>query len=272
MREVTLLYAAFAVVALWLLGELLLQRRAPLHWRALALLGFLVLVAGVAQQTLPLIGVGVVAFGAGQALATRAVKHASDASYWSLVAPESVPLLGRLFGAEARPEPVAGPDVEREPEPVRRPVPEPEPVPAPEAVEATAVFQTDEYAVGGDSVSYVQSDYTYPQYPQYPHPQSEYAQASYSAETDSYAQPYQEQYQQQHQEYAQYQQYQPYTEQQQYAAYESYEPHAQQASYDQHSYDQHPYDQQQYAQPQHGYDYEQVGYYTPDPQYQAPQG
>ncbi|WP_133260117.1 hypothetical protein [Streptacidiphilus pinicola] len=269
----TLLYAAFAVVALWLLGELLLQRRAPLHWRALALLGFLVLVAGVAQRTLPLIGAGVLAFGAGQALATRAVKHSAGASYWSLVAPERVPVLGRLFGGEARPEPELEPELEREAE-FEPPVePVPVSVPEPDAVEATAVFQTDEYAVEGDSVYYAQNDYGYTQnaypqqdYPQHEYPQNEYAQneyaqAGYYAEADPYAQPYQEQYQQQYQEYAQYQQYPQYTEQQQYASYEqqAYPPQA-------------PYEPQQYAQPQTGYDYEQAGYYTPDPQHHAPQG
>ncbi|MEZ0093744.1 hypothetical protein [Streptacidiphilus sp. EB129] len=100
------LYAAFAVVALWLLGELLLQHRAQPHWRVLALLGFLVLVAGVAQRSLPLIGAGVVAFGAGQALVTRAVKNAYG-SHWSLRSADGslpgalarVPLLGTVFPA-----------------------------------------------------------------------------------------------------------------------------------------------------------------------------
>ncbi|MBC3841997.1 hypothetical protein GXW82_22800 [Streptacidiphilus sp. 4-A2] len=69
------LYAAFAVVALWLLGELLVQHRAPAHWRGLALLGFLGLVAGVQQGSVVVVVVGVVAFGAGQGLVTRSVKQ-----------------------------------------------------------------------------------------------------------------------------------------------------------------------------------------------------
>ncbi|WP_152648695.1 hypothetical protein [Streptacidiphilus anmyonensis] len=267
----TLLYAAFAVVALWLLGELLLQRRAPLHWRALALVGFLVLVAGVAQGSLPLIGVGVVAFGAGQALATRAVKHAGDATHWSLVAPESVPVVGRLFGGEpsapapkgrsrrARPEPAATPE--------RGPVPEPVPVSAAEpqaadteaaAVEATAVFQAEEYAVEGDSVYYPSTD------PQQQEPA--YYAYGYTAEqqASSYADPYQESYADPYaQQYQEYPQYQPYAEpQQSYASYEQQPDYAQQYP-------------AEYA-PQYGgyegYDQGQQPYYTQDPQYHAPQG
>lgn len=98
------LYLAFAVVALWLLGELLLQRRAPVQWRALALVGFLALTGGVAERSLPLIAVGVVGFGAGQAQATRAVKRGGR-EHWTLRAAESLPFAQRLFGAAALPAP-----------------------------------------------------------------------------------------------------------------------------------------------------------------------
>lgn len=60
------LYAALAVVALWLLAELLLQNRAPLHWRALALGGFLLVAAGMAVHLVPVIAVGALAFAAGR--------------------------------------------------------------------------------------------------------------------------------------------------------------------------------------------------------------
>ncbi|WP_042398752.1 hypothetical protein [Streptacidiphilus carbonis] len=105
------LYAAFALVALWLLGELLLQHRAAPYWRVLALLGFLALVAGVAKGSVPLIGGGVVAFGAGQYLVTRSVKAATG-THWSLRSPDGslpgplagVPLLAGVFPAgEAAP-------------------------------------------------------------------------------------------------------------------------------------------------------------------------
>ncbi|WP_051970542.1 hypothetical protein [Kitasatospora azatica] len=69
------LYAALAVVALWLIAELLLQNRAPLHWRAVALGGFLLVVAGMAIRSVPVIGVGAAAFAAGQVFVTLSVKH-----------------------------------------------------------------------------------------------------------------------------------------------------------------------------------------------------
>ena len=43
----TVLYIAFGVVALWLLGEVLLQYKARLRWRLLAFAGFLGVVGGV---------------------------------------------------------------------------------------------------------------------------------------------------------------------------------------------------------------------------------
>ncbi|MFC5906464.1 hypothetical protein [Streptacidiphilus monticola] len=130
------LYCAFAVVALWLLGELLLQRRAPVHWRGLAFGGFLVLVAGVVRGSLPLIGAGVVGFGAGQWLTTQAVKRGTG-EHWALRAAERLPLAGRLFGAEAAPPP------EPEPEPVVGEVSQVEeyvPEPAPDSLEQTQTW------------------------------------------------------------------------------------------------------------------------------------
>jgi len=107
-----LLYVAFAVVALWLLGELLVQHRAPAHWRALALLGFLGLVAGVHQGSAVIVGGGVLAFGAGQSLVTRSVKR-GEGPHWSLRGPDGalpgplgrLPLVARVFPAADVPEP-----------------------------------------------------------------------------------------------------------------------------------------------------------------------
>ncbi|MFI9272458.1 hypothetical protein ACIGXM_17290 [Kitasatospora sp. NPDC052896] len=102
------LYAALAVVALWLVAELLLQNRAPLHWRGAALGGFLLVVAGMATRSVVLIGVGAVVFAAGQVLVTLAVKRGEPAG-WSLRAADGslpgplarVPLLGALTGGAA---------------------------------------------------------------------------------------------------------------------------------------------------------------------------
>ncbi|WP_175412359.1 hypothetical protein [Streptomyces sp. TRM64462] len=66
----TVLYIAFGVVALWLLGEVLLQYKARLRWRLLAFFGFLGVVAGVVVSSLVLIIVGALAFGVGQTLVT----------------------------------------------------------------------------------------------------------------------------------------------------------------------------------------------------------
>ena len=115
-----LLYAAFAVVALWLLGEVLLQHRAPAQWRALALLGFLGLVAGVHQGSAPIVGGGVLAFGAGQGLVTRSVKRGGG-PHWSLRRADgalpgplgALPLLGRVFPAAEVPEAAAETDPAR---------------------------------------------------------------------------------------------------------------------------------------------------------------
>lgn len=66
----TVLYIAFGVVALWLLGEVLLQYKARLRWRLVAFFGFLGVPVGVLLSSVPLIVAGAVAFLFGQALVT----------------------------------------------------------------------------------------------------------------------------------------------------------------------------------------------------------
>lgn len=70
----TVLYIAFVVVALWLVYEVLFQHRAKLRWRALALAGFLGVVLGVMMRSIPVIGLGAVAFAVGQTYVTLSVK------------------------------------------------------------------------------------------------------------------------------------------------------------------------------------------------------
>ncbi|MFD8479578.1 hypothetical protein [Kitasatospora sp. NPDC059673] len=77
------LYGALALVAVWLVAELLLQNRAALHWRALALAGFLGVVAGMTQSSVPVIVAGAAAFAAGQAMVTLSVKRGRPVG-WSL--------------------------------------------------------------------------------------------------------------------------------------------------------------------------------------------
>jgi hypothetical protein len=233
------LYAAFALVALWLLGELLLQHRAPVHWRALALLGFLGLVAGVHLSQLAVIGVGVPAFASGQLLVTRAVKR-GDAEHWSLRAADGslpgalrrLPLLGSAFPVPETPEP-------GEVVPVQQ-VGEVGPI---ETVEPAPGAAGAEYAPQDYGGYEVQADYGQHPYDDYGRPQPEPA---YGYEQAQPQPEYDYQYQQQQQQQYYYPQQQPYQEQ--YGQQEQYVPQ--------------PYAQQQY-QPE----YPQ---YAPYPAYQEP--
>ncbi|MBU3871274.1 hypothetical protein KN815_46690 [Streptomyces sp. 4503] len=79
----TVLYIAFGVVALWLLGEVLLQYKARLRWRLLAFVGFLGVVVGVLIPSVPVIGVGAIAFAIGQTYVTLSFRRGFAAG-WAL--------------------------------------------------------------------------------------------------------------------------------------------------------------------------------------------
>ncbi|SCE10731.1 hypothetical protein GA0115240_13872 [Streptomyces sp. DvalAA-14] len=79
----SVLYIAFGIVALWLLGEVLLQYKARLRWRLLAFVGFLGVVGGVALREVVVIILGALAFGAGQSLVTLSYKRGFSTG-WSL--------------------------------------------------------------------------------------------------------------------------------------------------------------------------------------------
>ncbi|WP_405809840.1 hypothetical protein OG524_09620 [Streptomyces sp. NBC_01520] len=66
----TVLYIAFGIVALWLLGEVLLQYKARLRWRLLAFGGFLGVVLGVLIPSVLVIALGAIAFATGQTYVT----------------------------------------------------------------------------------------------------------------------------------------------------------------------------------------------------------
>ncbi|WP_369204249.1 hypothetical protein [Streptomyces sp. PU-14G] len=71
----TVLYIAFGVVALWLLGEVLLQYKARLRWRLLAFGGFLAVVVGTTVlPSVIVIGLGIAAFALGQTFVTLSVR------------------------------------------------------------------------------------------------------------------------------------------------------------------------------------------------------
>ncbi|MCH0571764.1 hypothetical protein I3F60_21270 [Streptomyces sp. MUM 136J] len=79
----TVLYIAFGVVALWLLGEVLLQYKARLRWRLLAFVGFLGVVLGVLVPSVVVIGLGAAAFAVGQTYVTLSFRR-GFASGWAV--------------------------------------------------------------------------------------------------------------------------------------------------------------------------------------------
>ncbi|WP_329247961.1 hypothetical protein OG223_15330 [Streptomyces sp. NBC_01478] len=77
----TVLYIAFGIVALWLLGEVLLQYKARLRWRLLAFVGFLGVVLGVLIPSVVVIGLGAVAFAVGQTYVTLSFRRGFEAGW-----------------------------------------------------------------------------------------------------------------------------------------------------------------------------------------------
>jgi hypothetical protein len=110
----TVLYIAFGIVALWLLGEVLLQYKARLRWRLLAFVGFLGVVLGVLMPSVWVIGVGAAAFAVGQTYVTLSFRRGFSTG-WAL---NGVPGVGRSRKGEpsSRQEPtleVSGLEVEQ---------------------------------------------------------------------------------------------------------------------------------------------------------------
>ncbi|MQS11864.1 hypothetical protein F7Q99_06055 [Streptomyces kaniharaensis] len=271
-----LLYAALAVVALWLVAELLLQNRAPLHWRALALVGFLGVAGGMGLRSVPVIGAGAAMFAVGQTLVTLSVKRGYTAG-WSLRKADDslpgplakVPLLGALTGGAAAATAVEAADTRvGEVSAVEAP---PEPALAAEAVaevEQTAAFEMQEMAADGVYM---------PGYYEQQQPQDPYVEA-YQAGYDPVQQQTsydQQQWQAQQQPafaydqgYGAYQQqpdpYGGYQQQDQYAGYQqqqtaAWDPNAQHQQWQQQP-DQHQMHQQGIPQQpsyEHGYGYQQ---------------
>ncbi|MFR0352054.1 hypothetical protein [Streptomyces sediminimaris] len=83
----TVLYIAFGIVALWLLGEVLLQYKARLRWRLLAFAGFLGVVIGVLIPSVVVIGLGAAAFAVGQTYVTLSFRRGFSAG-WAVKRPE----------------------------------------------------------------------------------------------------------------------------------------------------------------------------------------
>ncbi|WP_405580479.1 hypothetical protein [Streptomyces sp. NBC_01190] len=100
----SVLYVAFGIVALWLLGEVLLQYKARLRWRLLAFTGFMGVVGGVALRQVVVIVLGALAFGAGQSLVTLSYKRGFSTG-WAVGGRPGSSRRRRGHGA-AGPEPV----------------------------------------------------------------------------------------------------------------------------------------------------------------------
>lgn len=79
----TVLYILFGIVALWLLGEVLLQYKARLRWRILAFSGFSCVVLGVVVSSVPVIGAGIAAFAVGQTFVTLSYRRGFSTG-WAL--------------------------------------------------------------------------------------------------------------------------------------------------------------------------------------------
>ncbi|MFF4897371.1 hypothetical protein [Streptomyces sp. NPDC001068] len=82
----TVLYVAFGIVALWLLGEVLLQYKARLRWRLLAFVGFVGVVFGVLIPSVIVIGLGAIAFAVGQTYVTLSFRRGFEAG-WAVKRP-----------------------------------------------------------------------------------------------------------------------------------------------------------------------------------------
>ncbi|MET7987603.1 MULTISPECIES: hypothetical protein [unclassified Streptomyces] len=132
----TVLYLAFGIVALWLLGEVLLQYKARLRFRLLAFVGFLGVVLGVLMHSVPVIGLGAAAFTVGQTYVTLSFRQ-GFAQGWAIKGP----------GVEGKPG-----------KPSKRRRGEPEDADAPEdnsdleEVEVAAYRREDEYTADEDDV------------------------------------------------------------------------------------------------------------------------
>jgi hypothetical protein len=79
----SVLYIAFGIVALWLLGEVLLQYKARLRWRVLAFAGFMGVVGGVALREVIVVVLGAIMFGTGQTFVTLSYKRGFSTG-WAL--------------------------------------------------------------------------------------------------------------------------------------------------------------------------------------------
>ncbi|MFG3103180.1 hypothetical protein ACGFZL_22040 [Streptomyces sp. NPDC048182] len=133
----TVLYIAFGIVALWLLGEVLLQYKARLRWRLLAFGGFVGVVVGVLLPSVVVIGLGAITFAIGQTYVTLSFRRGFE-SGWAVNAPEGLVGSRRRRPERAHRDPaleVSGLEA-AEPADDRHEGPDQQPPPAPYAYDA----------------------------------------------------------------------------------------------------------------------------------------
>jgi len=241
----TVLYIAFGVVALWLLGEVLLQYKARLRWRLLAFGGFLGVVIGVLLPSVVVIAIGAAAFAVGQTYVTLSFRRGFSTG-WALGGSPGVSRRRRSGAPEAEREPTLevtdlsyepadGGQYEaadtREAADVYEPLPMPDDtgqygIYTEDAYDAYAARQQEpqqdyaQYGAGGtDSAGYAAYD-AYTEYGQQPSYAGQYDYGGGQQQYAAYADPYVG-----GQQYATYGSYDSYGGQQQYT-----DPYAQQQS------------------------------------------
>lgn len=96
----TVLYIAFGIVALWLLGEVLLQYKARLRWRLLAFTGFVGVVLGVLLASVLVIALGAIAFAVGQTYVTLSFRRGFSTG-WAIGGSPGASRRRRAVGGEA---------------------------------------------------------------------------------------------------------------------------------------------------------------------------
>lgn len=210
----TVLYIAFGIVALWLLGEVLLQYKARLRWRMLAFVGFLGVVLGVLMPSIVVIAIGAATFAAGQTFVTLSFRRGFSTG-WAIggspgasrrrktkglaAQDPTLEVLDLEYAAEYAPEQTQNfPVVEPQQSPVYAPEPMPDETgqygvyqdsayPSPPA--AAPADGTDFGYDGYSTVGYDQQNYGYdtaqPQYAAYSDPYIGSTQAAYG-EYDTY--------------------------------------------------------------------------------------
>ncbi|MFF7471591.1 hypothetical protein [Streptomyces sp. NPDC008092] len=140
----TVLYVAFGIVALWLLGEVLLQYKARLRWRLLAFVGFLGVVFGVLIPSVIVIGVGAIAFAVGQTYVTLSFRRGFEAG-WAVKRPGADGDGGGLTKRRR-----GEPDEDADPGPEAT---------DPDAADAAYAEQQGAYAAAGGNPSYGGDEY-----------------------------------------------------------------------------------------------------------------